>query len=616
MRLKNKILNHPLSAAVIRTAAVLLVTTLLFAVGKLLFMLFNARLYADIGFMDVCGVICHGLSMDLSVAAYLTAIPGLLMSWALIRGSRGAIDTILKWYLLAVALIVSLTVCLDAVMYGFWQFKLDVTPFSYFASSPTAAFASVSIGFVILGIVAWVACSLGAWALYRAIVLRLSPEVKRGRVWQCAVMVTATCSLFILMRGGVTVSTMNLSRAYHSPDMRLNHAAVNPLFSLLYSATHQTDFGSQYRFFEADEAATLFAQTRPSGTWLRRPLLTTDNPDIYILILESFSTHLMPSLGGEAIATGLDSIARTGLTWDRFYASSFRTDRGIPAILSGYPGQPNTSVMKFVDKAETLPALSRTLVNERGYDATYYYGGDINFTNQLAYLVSGRFDRIVSDKDFDISERLSKWGAHDGVVLTRAANELRPYDPAHPRLTVIQTSSSHEPWEVPGNVRPDLTNPRAHAFAYSDSCVTSFVNTLRDSGSWDNTLVVIVPDHYGGYPELTDEVDRHRIPLVMTGGALALHGIEHGVGSQVDIAPTIVSALGLDASQFIFGRDLLDAASPGLAYFADPSYIGWVTDSDTLIFNLDTSTALRGDTSSEQVAKAYLQTLYDDLDRR
>lgn len=613
---KNYILERPLLAAVVRTAVVLLLTTVFFAVGKLLFMLINARLYAGVGAGDVCRVVAHGLSMDLSVAAYLTAIPGLLMACALVRGSRGTIDAIVKWYLFVVSLVIALTICLDAVTYGSWQFKLDVTPFCYFASSPTAAFASVSVWFVVLGFAGWGVASWSVWTIYKAAVLRLCPEVRPAGGWLAGVMVVITGLLFILMRGGLTVSTMNLSRAYHSPDMRLNHAAVNPLFSLLYSAAHQTDFGSQYRFFEADEAARIFEQTRPQGVSERRKLLKSDNPDIYILILESFSAHLMPSLGGENIATGLDSIARSGLMWDRFYASSFRTDRGIPAVLSAYPGQPNTSVIKFVDKAETLPSLARELAEGKGYDAKYYYGGDINFTNQLAYLVSGGFDHVVSDKDFDISERLSKWGAHDGVVLARAAKELRPYDAEHPRLTVIQTSSSHEPWDVPGNVRGDLVNERARAFAYADSCITTFVNTLRDSGSWDNTLVVLVPDHYGGYPELTDEVARHHIPLVMTGGALALHGIEHGVGSQVDIAPTLVSALGLDAGKFAFGRDLLDSASPGIAYFADPSYIGWITDRDTLIFNLDTSTALRGDASSARVAKAYLQTIYDDLDRR
>ena len=149
------------------------------------------------------------------------------------------------------------------------------------------------------------------------------------------------------------------------------------------------------------------------------------------------------------MALGLDSIAASGLLWTNFYASSFRTDRGIPAVLSGYPGQPGTSIMKYVSKTENLPSIPRTMVEKGGYEATYYYGGDANFTNQLAYLMASRFNRVVSDKDFPVAQRLSKWGAHDEVVFQRVLSELTPYNPSAPKLRVIQTSSSHEPFEVP-----------------------------------------------------------------------------------------------------------------------------------------------------------------------
>ena len=67
-------------------------------------------------------------------------------------------------------------------------------------------------------------------------------------------MVVSAGVLFLVMRGGVTVSTMNLSRAYFSGNPRLNHVAVNPAFSLLYSAMRQHDFGSQFNFYSDEEA--------------------------------------------------------------------------------------------------------------------------------------------------------------------------------------------------------------------------------------------------------------------------------------------------------------------------------------------------------------------------
>ena len=130
---------------------------------------------------------------------------------------------------------------------------------------------------------------------------------------------------------------MNLSRSYYSSNTFLNHAAVNPFFSLFYSVTHQERFGEQFRFMSAEDADKEFNRLRDG--FVDRSvdsdsLLNTFTPDIYIILLESFSAELFPSLGGEDIAQRLDSVARDGILFTNFYSNSFRTDRGIPAVLS------------------------------------------------------------------------------------------------------------------------------------------------------------------------------------------------------------------------------------------------------------------------------------------
>ena len=187
-------------------------------------------------------------------------------------------------------------------------------------------------------------------------------------------------------------------------------------------------------------------------------------------------------------------------------------------------------------------------------------------------------------------------------------------------LRVIQTSSSHEPFEVPFTSHGRLKDKRAEAFAYTDSCVTAYINALAARPDWQNTLVVLVPDHYGAYPDLTDPVARHKVPLIMTGGALALHGPQDVIGSQTDIAATLAEAMGLSSKEFIFSRNLLNPRSPHFAFFADPSYIGMVMGDNTLIYNLDSNSPMQEAgpdlTSLEPLAKAYLQTLYTDLQSR
>lgn len=619
--------------AVFKFIALFIAATLIFVIGKFVFLASNSGIYAGLGAGDIADIIYHGMSMDVSMAGYLCAIPAILYCLSPVYGTRGIINKILKGYFIVISLVISLVVILDAVLYSYWQFKLDSTPLFYFFSSPSAAFASAEWWQIIVAPIAWIVLAALFYCMLAFSGLRLFGDVipQRGKnlAISLSVMILFAAALFIPIRGGVTVSTMNLSRAYYSAETRLNHAAVNPAFSLMYSLTHQNDFASQFRFFENDEAARLFEMLKdvPSGasdgddlcasdSASSSPLLSNRRPDIYILLMESFSSHLFPSLGGEPVALKLDSIARDGLMFSGFFANSFRTDRGIPAVLSAYPGQPTTSIMKFVSKTENLPSLSKSLKDGARYSNTYIYGGDANFTNMKAYLVSAGFDKIISDADFPLSQKLSKWGAHDDVVFQRALKEIAPYDSLRPRLTVIQSSSSHEPFEVPYDDKGRFADKRARAFAFADSCAASFINALKEMPQWNNSLIVVVPDHFGAYPDLENPVDRHKVPLILTGGALKRTGVVATPGSQIDIAATLLSAMDLPHGEFPFSRNILNPRSPHFAFFADPSLIGFVTESDTLVYNLDADRIEQGSDRNLPYAKAFLQTLYDDLSKR
>lgn len=578
----------------------------------------------DISIADWFRVITHGVAMDCSMAGYLTIVPALLSIVSIWTSSR-AVTIISNIYIALTSALISIVAVTDLALYGYWNFRLDTTPFFYFFSSPSSALASVSLLAAVGGFLATGLLTVGLYILIKKTAGSILIVPDRSIPSSVATIIL-TIALIIPIRGSFTVSTMNLSRSYFSSNQRLNHAAINPMFSLMYSATHQSDFASQFRYFDNDEADRIFAElsapvqiAEPDTV---APLFTIDRPDIYIIILESFSAHLMPSLGGEPIATGLDSIASTGLLFSNFYASGARTDRAIPAILSAFPAQPTTSLMKFAKKIEHAPSWPKSLKELCDYDLSYYYGGDANFTNMLAYLVSAGFDNIVSDKDFPVSLRTSKWGAHDHVVFDRAWNEIvTDSATSTPRLRVIQTSSSHEPFEVPySNPRFDDSS-RKNAFAYADKSVTAFIDSLSSSSLWKKSVVVITPDHYGVYPEhLDNPLDRHHVPLVITGGAVnRTPGVVTTIADQTAIAATLLSALGLDSSLFTYSRDLFDNSKSHYAFFSEPGLAAFVTPTDTAVINLDTDRPLIASGAAPSAAldrcKAILQTIYTNLSK-
>lgn len=596
--------------------ATYLALALPFALSKPLFLLLTPNGGVPTVLSDLAGCMLHGLPLDLSVAAYLMALPALLLIASVWTDGKW-LRLAARVYFAVAGLTTAACLTLNIALYPHWQFPLDATPLFYFTSSPVDALASVSLWEVAVGLIVTLLLAGGlAWCWDRCFALRRL-SVSTRRVTQTLVLVLLAAAFFVPARGGITVSTMNTGQVYFSDTPRLNHAAVNPVFSLLESLSKQSDFASQFRFLDETERRAVFDSLMKSGATPADSTLirSGSRPDIILLVLESFSSHLMSTLGGESdAAVCLDTIARQGLLFTNFYASSFRTDRGLVPILSGFPAQPTTSVMKYPAKTAHLPGIAATL-RQAGYSTTYYYGGDADFCNMRSYLHNTGFSRIVCDTDFPVSERLSKWGVHDHILFDKVESELTTTS-QQPRFCVVQTSSSHEPFEVPYKRK---ANVRLNAFCYTDSVVGHFVSTLQASPRWENTLLVIVPDHMGAYPENTPDTspDRYRIPLILTGGALTRRGTVDTLADQTDIAATLLGALGLPATDFPFSKDIFSPDTPRRAFFSTPNVFGMVDAHGMHITDIATlKTVMSQGPAPQQTARharAYLQTLYDTL---
>lgn len=619
----------------------------LFVLQKPLFLFLekgSATQPVDNIFTELPAVIWHGLPLDLSMAGYLSVIPGFL-SIAVVWLKRDLVKPIMNIYFIIASLFITCSFLLNASLYPYWKYPLDSTPLFYFFTSPADAIASVSIWQVILSIVILIVLTIGVW-----FTLRMRGEKRqqysryaygygglgsgkrnrfddfdrhRGRT--SIILLLLTGLLFLPIRGGITVSTMNTGQAYYSQNAYLNHSAVNPLFSLLESITHQEDFASQYRFMKDKEADKIFASMTSTSDENTYPLLNDatfkkGTPDILIVIMESFASDIMPSMGSyKDVAVCLDSIAQQSILFTRFYANSFRTDRGMVSILSGYPAQPTTSIMRYPRKTSQLPSIARNLAKYKNYKTTYYYGGDADFCNMRSYLVSQGYQHIISDANFPIEDKLSKWGVPDHIVAARMMEDIKAQqNEKRPMLRILQTSSSHEPFEVPYH---RLKDKRLNAFAYTDSVMGAIVREYRKLPKWKNTLIVFVPDHVGGYKEQLNDHDRSRyqIPLILAGGAISRPMKVGIIGSQHDIAATLLGQLGVEHREFTFSKNMMSDATPKFAFFAVNDAFGIVSEENSLIYDNRAKRIVydKGEKGFNlKRGQAYLQKLYDDLAKK
>ena len=619
----------------------------LFVLQKPLFLFLekgSATQPVDNIFTELPAVIWHGLPLDLSMAGYLSVIPGFL-SIAVVWLKRDLVKPIMNIYFVIASLFITCSFLLNASLYPYWKYPLDSTPLFYFFTSPADAIASVSIWQVILSIVILIVLTIGVW-----FTLRMRGEKRqqysrysygyggfgsgkrnrfddfdrhRGRT--SIILLLLTGLLFLPIRGGITVSTMNTGQAYYSQNAYLNHSAVNPLFSLFESITHQEDFASQYRFMKDKEADKIFATMTSTSDENTYPLLNEatfkkGTPDILIVIMESFASDIMPSMGSyKDVAVCLDSIAQQSILFTRFYANSFRTDRGMVSILSGYPAQPTTSIMRYPRKTSQLPSIARNLAKYKNYKTTYYYGGDADFCNMRSYLVSQGYQHIISDANFPIEDKLSKWGVPDHILAAKMMEDIKAQqNEKRPMLRILQTSSSHEPFEVPYH---RLKDKRLNAFAYTDSVMGAIVREYRKLPRWKNTLIVFVPDHVGGYKENLNDHDRSRyqIPLILAGGAISRPMKVGIIGSQHDIAATLLGQLGVEHREFTFSKNMMSDATPKFAFFAVNDAFGIVSEENSLIYDNRAKRIVydKGEKGFNlKRGQAYLQKLYDDLAKK
>lgn len=592
---------------------------LIFILQKPLFMLYNGSIEKGFGFADYMQVMVHGASLDAATVGYLTAFPFLLVLIS-IWFRKFPLKKILYGYYILAAALISIIFVVDMALYTFWGFKLDASVFLYI-DSPKEALASVSVGFILLRVLAiLLLIALNSWVL-----LKITPSVltaTRKRIAGTAGMLLLGGVLFIIIRGGVTESTSNIGQVYFSNEPFLNHSAVNPDFSLLSSMGKSQDFASEFNFFDEEKRAALFDGLYPTtdGDSIIQ-VLNTKRPNILIILMEGFGGAFVEPLGGlPDVTPHFNRLSKEGVFFTNCYANSFRTDRGTVCTFSGYLGLPTASVMKIPAKSRTLPAIAEGL-SKAGYKTDFLYGGDINFTNMKSYLLSTGYQRLTANTDFSLAEQTSNaWGVNDDITFEYLYNQLRNRKEEGPWHTAFLTLSSHEPFEVPYH---RLEDKIPNAFAYTDECLGKFVDRLKQTPAWKDLLVICLPDHGFYYPrEGSNAMPRfYHIPLLWLGGAVKQPMQVDKIMNQTDLAATLLGQLGLEHTVFTFSRNVLgsDYKYP-FAFYSFNNGFSFRDSTGVTVFDNNSGSILfdkpEADESRLDKGKAILQTVYDDLGNR
>ena len=583
-----------------------------FIIQKPLFLLFQYQEWGKHSIIEYLQVCWNGISMDISTAGYLSIVVAVILLISCFTPTTSWVQSFCRKYTYATLIIVCLIIIADLFLYRYWGFRIDDTPLFYL-KSPKEAFASGSLFEYFIAIVLFallIGCTL---KIYTHIDKKIA--VFTGLSWGEAIPLLLLIGfLFVGIRGGIGVSTMNTGFVYFSDKTFLNHAAINPAWNFFQSLIKSSDFKARYHYMSKHEAELLIKKFENKKDHESICIIKNKRPNIILLIMEGIGSNAIESLNGAKGATpNIDQLIGEGVFFNNFYANSFRTDRGLMSILGAYPAQPTTSIMKFPQKTESIMSIPAKL-KENGYNLSFYYGGDANFTNLNSFLRNSGYTTIISEKDFSKNELSTKWGAYDHILFNRVKEDLGKRE-EKPFFKTILTLNSHEPFDVPTK---KLKDPYLNSVFYADSCIGDFVSFCKKSDFWENSLIIILPDHCYKYPYSIENSNpyRYKIPMIWTGGVVnSIEKIE-SLGSQIDLAATLFSQLDIDTQEFSFSKNILQKNYSGFAYYSFIDGFGLITPNDTAIFDCAANYPIHNSDSLIPIGKAYLQLLYEDFSKR
>lgn len=535
-----------------------------------------------------------GILLDLSMVGYLSIIPILgIFCNKILPVITHKVVQFYGWFTWLFLVIVMAS---DAYFYYYWGQKTNLG-FTQFLGEENAGLFSletptfvVTFLFILLGIYGFSRRGANLFHL---------PE--KGSVW------TATALLiisFVMIRGGVSNVPINISSAYFSKNNALNNAAVNPAWSFLATELER-DKHAPLKFFEQKEQAeNILSQinsNKDDYTSLLEPY--DSNTNLILIVLESFSAKVVGSVSGEKFGSTpqLDSISGQGISFSNAYASSFRSDKGLLALTTGFPSGARQTLTNFPTELSAKPSVFKLF--SKDYWTSFYYGGNLDFAN-IKVLFSDA-DELKSGDDF-VSSKRNTWGVHDEDVFQTFGDDF--ITRKKPQFSMLFSLSSHEPFDVPNYQNRE--DPYLNSISYTDSCLGLLINRIKESDKWSNTLIMITADHGVRRPDnapIYSDIN-FKIPLILTGGVVRQDTVIREIVSQSDLPSTVASYLN---KPFVFSQQSVLQPS-NIAFYSYHNGIATVAPDCIQFYDFDQKKYLT-DSCTLPFEKAFFQLANEDF---
>ena len=333
-----------------------------------------------------------------------------------------------------------------------------------------------------------------------------------------------------------------------------------PIVSDIVPAAYMDDF------LPAGQRAQLPAvrNTALATAFSHRPL------NVIMIVMESVGARRLQLYGAaNRDSPELIRLARHGALFKRLYASEAYTSSAMAGLFCSIYNQ--HSWWTILGQAPTIGVTGiATVLGAHGYRTAFIHSGQMLFDHQGLFIRSHGFSQLISDdRDYDTPR--------DGEMFSNALNWVKA-DPSRPFFLTLWTQDTHHPYLQASDryniVRRSSLDRYLKAVQSTDALIGQLAHALAEMGLADSTLLVITGDHgeaFGEHGQLihgfTVYDEEVRVPLLIVNPKLFPHQVVvNSLGSQIDIAPTLLGMLGYPEPSLWQGRSLLTDLPRSRAY--------------------------------------------------
>lgn len=522
-------------------------------------------------------IFLQGVRFDLVILGMLLAIPGVLLPLlATNKWTRRPGNFVIKYYFL---LLTGLLVFMELATPNF-IIQFDFRPNILFVEY--LKYPKEVLTMLLKAVPLQLALAIGVTGLAVFLMHRLLTPVfdntRRSILWSApflSLLLFLIC--FMAARSTLDHRPVNPSTVAFSTDALVNTLPLNSTYTALYAVYEKYKYenGSDAPYGEMPDDQVIRQVRATAGlpdaafydselpTLHRQPKsdkYATGRPRNLVIILEeSLGADYVGRLGGLDITPNLDTLADEGIWFEHLYATGTRSVRGIEAVITGFFPTPRPSIVKLGGSQRNFFTIAE-LLRRQGYTTSFIYGGEAHFDNMRRFFSANGFTTIIDEKDYENPVFYGSWGVSDEDLFDKADEIFSEQNASgQPFFSLVFTSSNHSPFDYPEGRIEHYDEPAAsvaNAVKYADYALGRYIDKAKHSDYWENTVFLIIADHSDRvFGSEAVPIERFHIPGLILNAENEPRVINR-ITSQVDMLPTLISMVGIEAEDPAMGIDL------------------------------------------------------------